>query len=105
MKLPSKERFLSRAVIIALTAVLVVLAVLQYRWSMEISEATATRMEMALHASMLGVRQDLYRELSNICFAFQPDAAPVSEQSQGRYIQRFQEWSRTAQHAGVVENV
>jgi signal transduction histidine kinase len=105
MKLPSKERFFSSAVIVALTVVLVVLAVLQYRWSQEISEATATRMEIALHTSMMGFQQDLYRELTNVCFAFQPDAGPGFDQNQASYIQRFQEWTRTAQHAGIVENV
>jgi signal transduction histidine kinase len=105
MKLPSKERFLSTAVIVALTAVLVVLAVLQYRWSKEVSEATATRMEQALQTSMKGFRGDVNRELSNLCFAFQPDMGTALDQDQGRYIQRFLEWRRTAQHAGLVESV
>src|SRR5437660_544965 len=105
VKLPSKERLLSTAVIVALTAVLVVLAALQYRWSREVSEATATRMEAALQTSMRGFRQDLYRELSNVCLAFQSDTGPAFDQDRGRYIQHFQEWRKTAQHAGLVEDV
>jgi signal transduction histidine kinase len=105
VKLPSKERFLSTSVIVALTAVLVVLAVLQYRWSREVSEATATRMEMALHTSMAGFRQELYRELNNVCSALQPDMEHAFDQDHGRPIQRIQEWHRTAQHAGVVEKI
>src|SRR5579859_5840033 len=105
MQLPSKERFLSSAVIFALTTVLVGLAVLQYRWSREISEATAVRMKMGLHVSMMGVRQDLYRELTSVCSAFQPGAGPPLDQSQALYIQQFQEWSRSSQHAGMVESV
>lgn len=105
MKLPAKERLLSSAVIAGLTAVLVVLAVLQYHWSRQISEATATRMETALRSSMSGFRADLYRELTNICFALQPDMGLAFDQNHERYIQRFQEWQKTTQHAGVIENV
>ncbi|HEV3316469.1 MAG TPA: HAMP domain-containing sensor histidine kinase [Candidatus Angelobacter sp.] len=105
MKLPSKERFLSTAVIVALAAVLVVLAMLQYRWSGEVSEATAARMENSLRGSMSSFSRDLYRELTNVCFAFQPDMGPAFDQDHARYIQHFQEWSKTAQHAGLVENV
>ncbi|HEV2988788.1 MAG TPA: HAMP domain-containing sensor histidine kinase [Candidatus Angelobacter sp.] len=105
MKLPSRERFLSAAVIVALTAVLVVLAALQYRWSRDVSEAAASRMETALRSSMSGFRQDLYRELTNVCFALQPDMGLAFDQDHERYIQRFQEWQKATQHAGVVENV
>lgn len=105
MRLPSKERFLSSAVIVALAAVLVVLAVLQYRWSKEISEATSVRMQMGLHASMIGLRQELEGEFTKICFALQPDVGPGSHHDKMRSIQRFQQWSRTTQHAGLVKDV
>jgi two-component system sensor histidine kinase SenX3 len=105
MRLPSKERLLSSAVIAGLAAVLVVLAVLQYRWSKEISEATSVRMQMGLHASMIGLRQGLEGELTKICFALQPDVGPGSLHDKMRSIQRFQHWSRTTQHAGLVKDV
>jgi signal transduction histidine kinase len=92
-------------VIVALTLVLVVLAALQYRWSRDVSEAAASRMETSLHSSMLGFRQDLYHELTNICFALQPDMGLAFDQDHERYIQRFQEWQKTTQHTGVVENL
>src|SRR5205085_131458 len=59
----------------------------------------------ALRSSMSGFRQDLYRELTNVCFALQPDMGLAFDQNLDRYSQRFQEWQKTTQHAGVVENV
>ena len=91
--------------IVALTTVLVVLAALQYRWSRDVSEAAASRMETTLYSSMLGFRNDLYRELTNICFTLQPDMGLAFDQNDERYIQRFQEWQKTTQHAGAVENL
>ena len=106
MKLPSKERFLSLGVVITLAAVLVVLAALQYRWTKEISEADRVRMQSNLHMSLMNMRQDLSHEFTGICNAsLQPDGVPVSQGDPLRYIQRYQEWSRTTQHAPLVENV
>jgi signal transduction histidine kinase len=105
MRLPPKDRVVSSAVIFALAAVLIVLAVLQYRWSKEISQATSERMQAALKSSMMGLRQDLYHELASICFALQPDPSLGSEEERTRYIQRYQDWSRAAQHSGLVENI
>ncbi|HMK29416.1 MAG TPA: HAMP domain-containing sensor histidine kinase [Terriglobales bacterium] len=105
MKPSTKERVLSLVVVLALVAVLVTLGFLQYRWSREISEATSTRMQASLQTSMMGVRQDLYRELATVCVVFQNDADASPEKDHTRYIQRYQEWTRTAAHPDLVANV
>ncbi len=105
MKLPSKSNVLSSAVVLGLAAVLVTLAVLQYRWSGEVSDAASARMKASLQASMTSFRQELFREFSRLCLALQvnPDAAARARWNQ--YTQQYQSWSRTTAHPGLVAGI
>lgn len=106
MKLQLRDRLSSSAIVIALAGILAVLAVLQYRWSREVSEAASDRMKAGLQNSMIGMRQDLYRELSGLAMAFQGDpAARINPRDGEAYAQRLHEWSRTAAHPNLVKNV
>ena len=96
MKLPPKERLSSLAVVIALAAVLIVLGVLQYRWSVEVSEASALRMQATLHSSLLSWRQDLYHELAQAGDAFQFFGAADSKAPLAEAAQRYREAKRLA---------
>ena len=104
MKLPSKQSVLSSAGVLALASVLTLLAVLQYRWSGEVSEAASARMKSNLQASMMGFRQDLYRELVVVCAAFRPEFGGTRD-LKARYAQQYESWSRTATHPELVANI
>jgi signal transduction histidine kinase len=106
MKSPVKERLSSSAVVIALAGVLAVLGVLQYRWSREVSQAASDRMRSNLQTSMVGMRQDLYRELSALGMAFQSDpASHTTSHDADAFAQRLREWSRSAAHPSLVKEV
>lgn len=105
MKLPLKERVSFAAIVIALAAVLLVLAMVQYRWSTQVSEVAGMRMKSNLQASLAGFRQDLYHELSAVCLALQLSRLSASEESWSQYAQHFKEWSRSAAHPGLVANL
>src|SRR5690242_7117797 len=89
-------------VVLALAAVLVSLAILQYRWSDEISIATTERMQAALHSSLNGFRQDLSRELSEICSALEDIGQPTNAE---QVSQRLERWQGTANHSNLVADV
>lgn len=105
MKLPLKERMFLSTVVFALAAVLVALAILQYRWSQEVSDATSARLHENLESSMQGFREDLNRELTSIFSVFQadPDLSPRDKSQQ--YAQEYQGWSQSSQHANLVSHV
>jgi signal transduction histidine kinase len=71
--LPSRT-ISSIILVISLIAILVVLAVLQYRWSGQISEAEEERMHTSLLASMNQFRLQLNNEFQRLGFLFQPDS-------------------------------
>src|SRR5712672_196088 len=58
-----RERLLRWVAVPALAAVLVGLAVLQYRWSRQVSDATRAQMLSSLRVSLVEFRQDFSREL------------------------------------------
>ncbi len=104
MKLSFKPNAISSLVVVALAAVLILLAVLQYRGSREVSEATGARMKATLQTNMMRFRLDLHRELGTIGAAFQEDAATPRDRL-ARYAQQYASWRRTAPHPGLVANV
>ncbi len=104
MKLPLKDRFLWPIGVLALAVVLILLAVLQYKWTQELNEAAGDRMRAGLQASMVGLREDLGRELLSIPLALQVDwrteGVPTDPES---YLERLDTWRRTATHPDLAE--
>ncbi len=103
--MPSKTRLASTALIVALAAVLVLLAVLQYRWSGEVSAAAGVRMQSNLRLAMLNLRQDFARELAGICMEFQASRDLPAAQRAQRYSEELESWKRTAAHPALVSGV
>ncbi len=99
------NRKFSTAVVLVLAAVLIGLAVLQYRWSAEMSVANTDRMAMELEASLLRLREDLHIEVAGICLRLQVDPGASTRERRRLYAQQFESWRRTARHPGVVSNV
>ena len=77
MKVPFKERTISTAVVIPSAIIVAALAMLQYRWSTRISEATAVRLADSLQMSMMNWQKDFFRYFSEIGLALRID--PVED--------------------------
>ncbi len=75
----SKRPTAAIALVSSLAAILIVLAVLQYRWSGEISEAEHERMQSGLQASMDQFRFQFDSEFQQLGFAFQPDTTTLTQ--------------------------
>lgn len=105
MKLPLKQRVFLPGVVIALAAVLVTLAVLQYRWAREVSDATNVRLQANLDSSIFRWRDDLHRELTSVFAALQVNSAQPSREKTVQYAQQYQSWSQTATHPDLVSHL
>jgi signal transduction histidine kinase len=91
-------------IIAGLSALLVVLGVLQFRWSNEVRTAELERKQAALQAGMNGFREDFHRELAGICTSFAyrpPDQAPAIEDL---VAQDCGDWARSSDHRELVAN-
>lgn len=104
MQLPAKERLLWPIALLGLASVLIVLAVMQYRWSEELTQAASDRMRAGLQSSMMGFREDFSRELQAIPQALQANSAILP--SDGNSItERLDTWKASSAHAGLVAGI
>jgi two-component system, OmpR family, sensor histidine kinase SenX3 len=105
MKLSFGDRLFSYSLVLVMTAVLVTLAVLQYRWSNQVSQATSERMEADLQTTLMRLREDLYRDIAGFCFRLDIDPEADAEERQRQYAQQYELWRRVAPYPGVVAEV
>src|SRR5271169_4624652 len=105
MKVPFKERTISTAIVIPSAIIVAALAVLQYRWSTRISEATAVRLADSLQMSMMNWQKDFLRYFSEIGLALRIDPVEDTPGDTSQYVRRFAEWKAVARYPKLVSNV
>ena len=104
MKVPFKERTISTAIVIPSAIIVAALAVLQYRWSTRISEATAVRLADSLQMSMINWQKDFFRYFSEIGLALRIDPVEDAADDPSQYVRRFAEWKAVAKYPKLVSN-
>jgi signal transduction histidine kinase len=90
-----------------LAALLVILAVLQYRWIGEVSRAERQRLQTALEASGAHFADDLGHEVSRVFSAFQPrmTGSPAANEPEPEVAERWRRWRQTAPQPALVREV
>src|SRR5437588_8201880 len=89
----------------ALAAVLAILAVLQYKWSGQVSTATMTQIQSNLETSLLGFRQDVGRELTSPCLEIRAALDASSKSNPAQIKEQFRHWQQTAAHPNLVQDI
>jgi signal transduction histidine kinase len=93
------------ALLCGLALLLVIVAVLQYRWTKQLSEATEARIGSALQPLMMGWHLDFYGELSAICVALQVGPDSGARDNWNDYLRRYVDWSHAPMNHELVENM
>lgn len=96
---------LSVSAVAALAGILILLALLQYRWIGQASEADRERMRISLDRSVAQFILDLHRELFRATLPFRLDPRAASDLHWERYADRYREWIRGAADTELLENV
>jgi signal transduction histidine kinase len=105
LRLLSESPILSLGVLLALSVILLLLAVLQYRWSGQVSEAERERMQKGLNTAARQFQEEFYREIARVCATFQMEPEEFSRANGNQYAQRYEDWTRTATHPQLVANL
>ena len=105
MKLSIRDRSFSTAVVILGAVVVTVLAVLQYRWSNQVSEATSVRLADSLQMSMINWHLDFFRDFSEIGLTMRMDPDSRYPDELEEYARHFAEWRSQAKYPGLVSNL
>src|SRR5438270_12733588 len=105
MKPQARERLLRWVAIPALAAVLAGLAVLQYRWSGQVSDATRAQMLANLHMSLMSFRQDFGRELGATASEIRTIADSPDATNPKQLSEQFHRLQQTAAHPNLVSHI
>jgi signal transduction histidine kinase len=105
MKLLIKERAFTTGMIILAVVVVIVLGVLQYRWSNQVSEATSIRLADSLQMSMINWHLDFFRDFSEICIAMRVEPGAGAQDDWNQYARRFDEWKKSTAHPDLVSGL
>ncbi len=105
LRLLSGRSMLSFGVLLALSAILILLAVLQYRWSGQVSEAERERMQKGLNTAARQFQEEFYREIARVCATFRMEPVEFSRDYGNEYAQRYEDWTRTASHPQLVAHL
>ena len=96
------NNYFQYAVVIGLGATLVVLAVLQYRWSNQVSQAESDRMKASLHIASTQFQQDFSRELQTLAAGLQPDPEILAENDWKGYATQSADWLKSSTYPDMV---
>jgi signal transduction histidine kinase len=103
MNLLSHARTRTALAIVFTAAIVVALAVIQYRWNQEASDATGVRLADSLQLSMINWHLDLFRNLSEIGLTLRP---PMDDEGRTEhYARQFEEWRSLARYPELVAGV
>jgi two-component system sensor histidine kinase SenX3 len=91
--------------LLGMAALLVTVAVLQYRWTSQITEATETRIGNNVESLMLDWHLDFYQQFSAICVALQVGPDSGAHDDWRAYRERYAHWAHGATHPKMVENL
>lgn len=105
MKMTLSENVRWYGLVLGLAVVLLVLAVMQYRSSRQLSEATTGQMRANLQGSLMDFRLGLERELAPLCRDLQPSAGVRGQGTRQELAAHFDRWHRAAAHSTLVSDV
>src|SRR5258707_4277468 len=100
-----RERLLRWVAVPALAAVLVGLAVLQYRWSGQVSDATREQMLSNLQMSLMSFRQDLARELGAAAIEIRAVADSPNAVKPEELKEQFHHLEQNAAHPNLGSHI
>src|ERR1700739_989532 len=101
----ARERLLRWVAMPAMAAVLWGLAVLQYRWSGQVSDATRAQMLANLHVSLAGFRQDLSHELGAVAVEIKTVADSSSTANPTELSEQFHHVQQSSAHPNLVSHI
>jgi signal transduction histidine kinase len=104
VKVPFKQRALSAVVVVPAAVIVIVLALLQYNWSNQVSEATSLRLADSLQMSMINWHLDFFRVFSQVCLnlGIDPDGNPPPDVQE--LARSFAEWKAGAAYPDLVSD-
>ena len=91
--------------VIAMTAVVLTLGILQYQWTGEIGQVEQARMEGALDTSVKNFNQEFAYDFDRLCESFEVSPVPPASTMESQILSRYTAWIKTTSRSGFVSGV
>jgi signal transduction histidine kinase len=101
----SKRSVIELAAILGMVAVVCTLAVLQYRWTGEISRSEQQRLKANLTTSVRGFDQEFSYDFERLCEAFEIDPELPLAGLESLVVRRQSDWERVASRPALLAGV
>src|SRR5437588_3888634 len=101
----SKRSGMELAAILGMVAVVCTLAVLQYRWTGEISRSEQQRLKANLTTSVRGFDQEFSYDFERLCEAFEIDPEVPPSSLENRILRQQGDWERVASRRALLAGV
>jgi signal transduction histidine kinase/type II secretory pathway pseudopilin PulG len=101
----TKRSLLELIAVLAMTAVVLTLAFLQYRWTRAISTVEQARMEGALEASVKNFNQEFSYDLDRLCESFEVNPDTSGSPAEDRILSRYSAWIKTTSRSDFVNGI
>jgi signal transduction histidine kinase len=96
------ERALATLLVVPTAIAVIMLAIVQYRWSEEVRSATSVRLADSLQMSMMSWHLNLFRDLSDICLRVRLEADRLGRDDLEQMVRRFHEQQASAEYPDLV---
>ncbi|HYN10380.1 MAG TPA: HAMP domain-containing sensor histidine kinase [Vicinamibacterales bacterium] len=90
---------------VALAALVVTLAVLQYRWLGQVSAAERERMKTTMMQRAEAFARDFDREVLHLYLALQTESAGLAQQDWTAFARRYDLWRESAEYPQLVKGI
>ncbi len=104
MRLPERKPSLIEILVVAMLVMLPLLAVLQYRWLGQVSQAERERLQAGVRAEAAKFSRDFNREVARAYLSFQMDPALLADAGAG-LGERYANWIAKSEFPGLLGDV
>ena len=101
----TKRSVLEFFAVLAMTAVVLTLAILQYKWAKAISTVEQARLEGALDASVKNFNQEFSYDFDRLCESFEVSPVTPVSPAEDLVVSRYATWIKTTSRSDFVSGV
>jgi signal transduction histidine kinase len=101
----TKRSVVELIAVLAMTAVVLTLAILQYEWTKALSGAEKARMEGALDTSVKNFSQEFSYDFDRLCESYEIDPDTAASSAEGSVVSRYSAWIKTTSRSDFVSGI
>lgn len=101
----TKRSVLELIAVVAMTAVVLTLGILQYQWTGEMGQVEQARMEGALDTSVKNFSQEFSYDFDRLCESFEINPPVTGASVESRVLSQYVAWIKTSARTGFVSGI